>query len=184
MRDVIEDLLKRYFSIRMILRRTIINQRQTDVTVTVIDDLAPNMWGLYEQGSVNTVTGQGKLDIRTAEYIQEQERTRIAKQVFEMALVIIKQQSSKSGRNISKEWNELYADVAPKGNEGHHVLINYSVGALFFMEVLTPFEYDVMEPAFDESGHLMYMKLLPKKHRGDVEEAMGALEVQNEMRKM
>ena len=183
MKQIIEELLKRYYRIRMILPRTILTEHKGRVTINVYDDVAPNLWGMYEQGSVNMQSGRGKLDIKEAFKIQEEERQRISKQVFEMTMMVLKE-LSKNNRNMQKEWNEKYGDLPAKGNEGHQKLINYSIGALFYCDILTPFEYDLTEPAFDEAGQLMYVKLMPKDKTDETTEALGSMvNMQEEGRK-
>ena len=158
----------------MILPRTIINERKGHLTINIYDDLAPNLWNMYEQGSMNPATGVAKLDLKNADLIQNTERQRIAKQIFDMTLTVL-EELSREGKNIKKEWDEKYGNVPPKGHEGHEQLIAYSIGALFYSKVLTPYEYDMTEPAFDESGHLMYIKLLPKMKTDEITETIGSL---------
>ena len=172
MKDVISSLLKRYFDIRMILKRTIITERKGRLSINVYDDVAPNLWGMFEQGSVNLNTGVGKLDWNKVEEVQEKERQRLAKQILEMTIAILKDQS-REGVNKKKEWDEKYGKIAPTTGNNHVDIINYSMGALFHMGVLTPYEYDIMEPAFDESGHMLYVKNIPKPKTDEVTEALG-----------
>jgi len=173
MKQVIEELLKRYYRIRMILPRTILTESKGRVTINVYDDVAPNLWQMYEEGTMNPNTGVAKLNIKRAYTIQEDERNRIAMQVFEITKMVMKQLST--DKNVTKEWNEKYGDLAPKGNEGHEKLIKYSLGALFHCKILTPYEYDLTEPAFDEAGQLLYVKLMPKEKTDETTEALGHL---------
>ena len=72
--------------------------------------------------------------------------------------------------NKKEEWNEIYGNSQPELNKSHAILVNYSIGALFFTKVLTPFEYDTMEPIQDESDKIMFMKLMPKEKKGDIQD--------------
>ena len=169
MKDVIEGLLRKYFEIRMILKRTTLTERKGKVTINVFDDIAPNLWGMYEQGTINVNTGTGKLDFNQVKTIQENERLRIAQQVLELTLTVLQNQQKK------KEWDSLYGKIVPTANNNHVDIITYSLGALFHVGILTPFEYDIMEPAFDESGHLLYIKNLPKQRSNEVTDALSSI---------
>ena len=143
------------------------------------DDVAPNLWGMYEQGTLSPSTGIGKLDWGKVKEVQEDERLRIARQVLEMTLTILKDQSI-AGVDKKKEWDTKYNKIPPTASSNHVDIITYSLGALFHVGILTPFEYDVMEPAFDEGGHLLYVKNLPKPKTDEVTEALGHMVQQEE----
>lgn len=162
MRDTILLLLKKYYKISMLIPRTIINEKQGKMTMQVFDDVAPNVWQMYLSGTVNQVTGYGTLDIKQAMDLQEGERTRIARQLFSIALMVLNERSHKTGSDVKKEWHEFFKDVEPKESDGHEKLITYSLGAFFHVGIITPFDYDLSEPAFDETGSMLYMKNLPK----------------------
>ena len=174
MKDVIQGLIKNYFNIRMILKRTILTERKGRITINVYDDVAPNLWNMYEQGTINLNTGTGKLDFNRVYAVQEDERLRIAKQVLEMSLIILKDQSNDK-IDKKKEWDNKYGKIAPMANSNHVDMITYCLGALFHLGILTPFEFDIMEPAFDEGGHLLYIKNIPKPRTDEATEALGHL---------
>ena len=175
MKDVVEALIKRYFDIRMIAKRTIINERRGRVTISVYDDVAPNLWGMYKRETINTNTGLGELDFNEVERIQEQERLRIARQILEFTITILKDQSIE-GVNKKKEWDAKYGQIAPEVKGSNHVeIVKYSLGALFHLGILTPYEYDIMEPALDESRRMLYVKNIPKPKTDDLTEALGYL---------
>ena len=173
MKDVIQQLIKAYFNIKMISKRTIITERRGRVTINVYDDVAPNLWGMYDQGTLNISTGVGKLDFNKVREIQEEERQRIARQVLEMTLTILKDQSI--GIDKKKEWDVRYGRIAPNLNNNHVDIITYSTGALLYLGILTPYEYDIMEPAFDEGGHMLYVKNIPKPRTDEVTEILGSM---------
>lgn len=157
MKDIIEMLLKKYYKITMILPVTKVQRDMGKEHVTIHDDLAPNLWMLYDQTTINQSTGRGKVDIDRAKIIQEDERKRIAIQIYNLTTTILKQ------KNKDREWDAEYNDVPPTLNDEHEKLIRYSTGALFYMDIITPYEYDITEPLHDESGNLLAMKQLPKE---------------------
>lgn len=156
----------------MILKRTILTERKGRITINVYDDIAPNLWNLYERDSININTGLGKPDTNAVNELQENERQRIANQVLEMTLTILKDRSME-GVNAVKAWNVKYSKIPPTIKSNHVDIISYCLGALFYLGILTPYEYDVMEPGFDESGHMLYVKNIPKKRSDEVTDALG-----------
>ena len=122
MKDIIERLLKKYYDIRMILPRTIVTQDKGKTNIQIFDDLAPNLWGMYEQSTVNQTTGMGKLDIPGALTIQDNERSRIAKQIFNLTKTILKQQTFQKKTNIEHQWNQEYGNVTPNENASHEAV--------------------------------------------------------------
>ena len=171
MKDVLLGIFKRYFEVRMILKRTIVTERKGNITINIYDDVAPNLWQMYEQGSININTGLGKLDFNVVKGVQEEERQRLARQAFEIILVVLKDQSE--GMDKKKEWDAKYGKIPPMVGSNHIDLITYALGASFHLGILTPYEYDIMEPAFDETGKMLYVKNLPKPKTDEVTEALG-----------
>jgi len=109
MKDVLLGIFKRYFEVRMILKRTIVTERKGNITINIYDDVAPNLWQMYEQGSININTGLGKLDFGKVKEVQEEERQRLARQAFEIILVVLKDQSE--GTDKKKEWDVKYGKI-------------------------------------------------------------------------
>jgi len=175
MRDVVYGLVKKYFEIRMILKRTILTERKGRITINVYDDVAPNLWNMFEQGTVNINTGLGKLDFNKVKEIQEEERLRIARQVFQITLAVL-QEKNREGFDAKRQWDVKYGRISPSAvSSGHVELISYSLGALFDVGVLTPSEFDITEPAFDETGKLLYVKQLPKLRTDEITDALGGI---------
>lgn len=172
MKDVVLNLIKKYFEIRMILKRTIVTERKGNITINIFDDVAPNLWNMYVQGTMNITTMRGNLDFGKVREIQEEERIRIARQVFQITLAVLQEQ----GIGAKKKWDLRYGRISPDILKSAHAdLISYSLGALFDVGVLTPFEYDLTEPAFDETGKLLYVKQLPKPKTDDIIGDLGGL---------
>lgn len=147
--------------------RTIIRKDMGKEHIEIFDDVAPNIWGIYDTTTINQSTGKGRLDLDKVNQIMNDERTDIAKQVFNLTISILKQQTYSKGYDVEKEWNQQYGDVTPEINSSHDKLIAYSTGALFYMDIITPFEYDITEPLADESGYILGMKRMPKPQDED-----------------
>lgn len=179
MKDVIQGLIKKYFEIRMILKRTILTERKGRITINVYDDIAPNLWNMYERDSININTGLGKPDFTMVNKLQEDERQRIANQVLEMTLTILKNNSIE-GIDSIKVWNTKYSKIPPNIKSNHMDIISYCLGAMFYLGILTPYEYDIMQPAFDEGGNLLYVKNIPKPKTDEVTDALGHMVQEDE----
>jgi hypothetical protein len=181
MKDVIEKLLKSYYEIAILINDVVVSEHKGRTTINIFKNLAPAKWHMYVQGTISSSTGLGELDLQSAERILDQERKRIADQIYDISMMVIKQQSIKRSEDMLLKWNQQYTLTPPvKGSDGHEKVINYSLGALFYLDVITPFEYDVTEPGFDESGVLMYMKQLPKKKGDEIEEMLAQQQMESE----
>ena len=95
-------------------------------------------------------------DVEKADDIQQKERIRIAQMLYDMSTNALENENKK------EEFEYGYGRYnINKDNEAE--LINYAERAFFYLKILTPYEYDVSEPEFDEEGALLGFKQLPKK---------------------
>jgi hypothetical protein len=153
----------------MIVQQITVTEKQGRTTVNIVPQVAPAIWKMYKPGEFNQSTGSGPLDIDGAQNIQNDERTRIARELFYHAIDILDE------LNKRKEFNAFYGDIVPEPDKTHYlILMRYARKAFYYTKVLTPFEYDTMEPVFDESGILMGMKQLPKKETDEIEQYLQA----------
>src|ERR1044072_7713754 len=152
----------------MIVPQITVTEKQGRTTVNIVPQLAPAIWKMYKTGEYNQALGTGQLDINGAQTLQNDERTRIAKELFYHAIDILDELGKKS------DFNAFYKDIPPTDKDHYLMLMRYARKAFYYTKVLTPFEYDTMEPVFDESGILMGMKQLPKKETDEIEQYLQA----------
>ena len=157
MRDVIKKLIKEYYDTDIIIRDMVVQESKGKQVINIFSNLASNKWNLFENNIVNPVSGLGKPDLQMTEKILEGRRQLKAEQIYRMAKDIMVNEGKDA------EFHRLWKETEPKENDAHVRLITYSLRALFFMDILTPYEYEMSEPAFDESGHLLGMKQLPRE---------------------
>lgn len=154
MRDTIEDLFKYYYGIKRIVKRIVIRKDRGGQMIMVSPSLFAVEAGLWKWGTTDIP------DVDKADVIQEQERLRVANLLYDMAINALENQDKR------KEFEFDYGKYNIS-KEAENDLINYALRAFYFLKILTPYEYDVSEPEFDEEGVLLGFKGLPKKRVTD-----------------
>ena len=145
----------------------IATERKGRMSINIFLNLASVKWMLFKPGTFDRNSGFGEPDIERAEGIVENRKNTKAQELFRLAKRVLKEQ------NKEHDWKLEWKTVEPIAEKDKHtLLVDYSIGALFFCKVITPFEYDLSEPAFDESGLLLAMKQIPKEKEDELEGAM------------
>ena len=158
MRDVVKKLIKEYYDTDIIVREMVVQQQQGRQVINIFPNLAAVKWNLFVKGTVDRQTGIGDPDVDRTNQILEARRQQKAEQVFAMVQYILKIQEETENFNT-----DIWKNTVPKPNDYHPSLIQYSQRALFYLKILTPFEYDTTEDQIDESGIEIATKLLPKQ---------------------
>jgi len=153
--DVIKLLVKEYYSKRRIITDMYIFKSRGQQIINVFPGLHAQKWKLFLHGTTEIP------DVEQADRILELERLEIAKQLYDLSL------RSLDYKGLRDEWSRIYGK-AHISLEKHEEMVNYSMGAFFWLGILTPYEYDISEPQIDESGKLLGMRLKPKEKPEDV----------------
>lgn len=153
MRDILQKLLKEYYNTDLIAKKVVIIGEGAKQQVHIFDALMADEWKLR--------LNNGDPDIEKTEKILENRRKMKAQQLFRRTLAILKYKEE------TDNWNREYHKTPPKEesiqNTPHEELIQYVEGALYFMDVITPFEYTEMSAIVDERGIMQGMQLHPKE---------------------
>ena len=162
MKDILFDLIKGYYKTDIIQKKVIILGEGQKQQVHIIDALMPLEWDMKKTN--------GDPDIEAANSLLEKRRKLKAQQLFRRTEAILKQ------KDQYDEWNRKFEKPVPRINESpHEDLMQYSEGALYFLEIMTPYDYTEMTAIIDEKGILQGMRLHPKE-QDDITE--GALDQQ------
>ena len=153
--EIIKNLLKEYYSKRRIITDMYIFKSRGQQIINVFPGLHAKKWGLFLHGTTDIP------DVEEADRILDMERVEIAKQLYDLALRSLEYKKSK------EEWNRTYGKAYISENK-HEEMVNYSLGAFFWLGILTPYEYDISEPQIDESGKLLGMRLKAKDKPEDI----------------
>ena len=160
-KDIIKKIIRDYFNTDILLKVVIVTRRKNAEVVTILDSPAPKEWEMYKPNNVD-------LDFDMANNLLELRREVKAKQLFRITMRILKYKEKQS------EWDEMWKGTPPEENESQHwELMDYCIGALYFLDVITPYEYEVSQPLFDEHMIGLGFKKLPKEKEsvfGDVNE--------------
>lgn len=149
MKDIITNLIKEYYKTDIIGKEVLIIEKQGKQMINIFDELMPNKWGL------RTTTNQP--DVEGAKKILEDRRKLKATQVFMHTTRILE------GKKVQGEWDELYHRTPPNINSPHEDLMDYSLGALYHLDIITPYEYSELSAIADEQGIILGMQLHPKQ---------------------
>lgn len=155
MNDIIKSLIREYYSKRRIITDMYIFKSRGQQIINVFPGLHAAKWKLFLHGTTDIP------DIDRADKILDMERLEIAKQLYDLAL------RSLDYKRARDDWNRVYGKAYISENK-HEEMVNYSMGAFFWLKILTPYEYDISEPQIDESGKLLGMRLKPKPKPEDV----------------
>lgn len=147
-KEQIKKIIKEYYSTDMIIREVTIEDHKGKQITRIFDQLASIKWNILKQNK--------DPDIERTEVILEKRRVIKAKQLF---LIV---QNALKTKDKEDEYNQIYPGGAPETTEPHTKLMDYCIGALYYLQILTPYEYEVEEPLFDEQGVLLANKLMPK----------------------
>ena len=162
MKDTLIQLFKDYFKTDLIQKKVIIIGEGQKQQIHIIDALMPLEWNMVKQS--------GEPDIQAAESLLERRRSMKAKQIFRITSSILKFKKMKA------DWNREWTNPEPSVDKSpHEELMQYSEGALYFLDVITPYDYTEMSAILDEKGIFQGVQVHPK-HQEDITE--GALEVQ------
>lgn len=153
--EIIGSLIREYYSKRRIITDMYIFKSKGQQIINVFPGLHAKKWGLFLHGTTDIP------DIKEADKVLESERLEIAKQLYDLALRSLDYKKSRD------EWNRVYGKAYISESK-HEEMVNYSIGAFFWLGILTPYEYDISEPQIDESGKLLGMRLKPKEKPEDV----------------
>ena len=153
--EIIKSLVKEYYSKRRIITDMYIFKSRGQQIINVFPGLHAQKWKLFLHGTTEIP------DIERADKVLDMERLEIAKQLYDLAL------RSLDYKEARGEWNKVYGKAYISENK-HEEMVNYSMGAFFWLKILTPYEYDISEPQIDESGKLLGMRLKPKEKPEDV----------------
>lgn len=171
MRDIIKKLVKEYYESDTIIRDMVVQEDKGKKIINIFSNLAALKWRLYENGIVNSF-GFGKPDLELANKIIEERKTEKAKHIYGFA------KNALISENKLNAFHSIWNETEPRNEEGHARLLTYSLRALFFMKILTPYEYDTTQDIIDESGIEIGTKLLPKDEEA-LDIAMGT-EIKND----
>ena len=153
--ETIKELFKEYYGIRRRVTDMYIFKSRGQQIINVFVTLNAVKYRLFLHGTTDIP------DVEKADDIDDMERLRIAKQIYDFTL------SSLDYKGARNEWNRVYGK-AYISEKNHEDMVNYSRGALFHLGILTPYEYDISEPQIDESGKLLGMRLKPKEKPEDI----------------
>lgn len=153
--EIIQGLFKEYYNRRRIITDMYIFKSRGQQIINVFPNLHANKWKVFLHGTTEIP------DIKRADEILDMEKLEIAKQVYDLAL------RSLDFKGKRKEWEKLYGK-AYVNDKSHEEMISFSLGAFFWLGILTPYEYDISEPQIDESGKLLGMRLKPKESADDI----------------
>ena len=153
MRDIVLGLFKYFYDIKRIVKRIVIRKDRGGQMIMVSPSLFAVEAGLWKWGTTDLP------DMEKSDDIQQKERLRVANLLYDMAVNSLENDTDKNKR---KDFEYEYGKYnINKENEAEQ--INYSQRAFYYLKILTPYEYDVSEPEFDEEGTLIGFKGLPKK---------------------
>lgn len=153
--EIIKSLIREYYAKRRIITDMYIFKSRGQQIINVFPGLHATKWKLFLHGTTEIP------DIDRADKVLDMERLEIAKQIYDLALRSLDYKQSRD------DWNRIYGKAYISENK-HEEMVNYSMGAFFWLKILTPYEYDISEPQIDESGKLLGMRLKPKEKPEDV----------------
>ena len=153
--ETIKSLIKEYYDIRRRVTDMYIFRSRGQQIINVFVTLNAFKYRLFLHGTTDIP------DVEYADRIDDIERLRISKQIYDLAL------RSLDYKQLREGWNRIYGKAYINENK-HEEMVNYSMGAFFWLGILTPYEYDISEPQIDESGKLLGMRLKPKEKSEDI----------------
>src|SRR3990167_8505386 len=136
-KDIIQGLIEQYYNTSEVVRDIVIRRTRGEQLINVFPTLAAVKWGLWKYGSTDIP------DLEKQNVLLEEIRLRVAKQIYQLA------KRSLVFKDKQPEWERLYGKHH-LNTENHWELVDYSLGAFFWLEILTPWEYDTSEPQMDE----------------------------------
>ena len=151
-------LMDEYYSTDIIIKDVVILEEKGQKRVNVFDNLAAIKWKIYKTDKITP-------DIDKTYEITERRKTEKAQQLFSIALGVLKRTDK------LRKWNSEYGRE-PKMEDEHTKLMDYSRGAFYFLNIITPYEYEVQEQLLDEQGILVGNKMIPKEEQDLTEGAL------------
>lgn len=155
----LRELFKAYQDLKMTMRITTIKEEKGGKFIMIKTGLAANEWKL--------VTSSGQPDIDKTKKLLEDERQRIAKQIF----YHVKDALEESGKR--DEFNVNFKGGEPDEDSFHEILISYARRACYFLKIFTYVEYTEMSAITDEQGILMGLRQHAKEPEDELQEALG-----------
>ena len=128
--------------------------------VHIITALMPLEWHM--------IKNNGEPDIESANRLLESVRNTKAQQLFRRTLAILKHKS------MVDTWAKEYGKPTPDltKNPPHEDLMQYSEGALYFLDIMTPYDYTEMSAIMDEKGIFQGARVHPKEQDDITEGAL------------
>ena len=157
-KGTLRELFKAYQDLKLVTRVTTIKEEKGGKIILISNRLTADEWGLKTQ------TEQPDVD-RTG-HLLEQERQRIAKQIFMHLIDALEEDGSKD------EFNGTVKGGQPELDDHHHKLISYARRACYHLGIFTFREYTEMSAVVDEQGILMGMRQHAKQPDDIMDEAM------------
>ena len=159
MKDIVQKLIRQYYETDIIGKEVMITEDKGKKFIQIFDTLMPLKWALYDT--------QRNPDLIKAEEILEKRKKLKASQVYSHTKLILHDKA------FLEQWNEIYKKTPPTENSPHNYMMEYSLGALYEMEILTPYDYQEASNIFDEQGISIAPQLHPKEPEDPTD---GALE--------
>lgn len=156
MNEIINDLIKDYYSGTIIRKRAEITEEKGKRIVHIFHDHIANMLGI-EKSDKST-------DFEEGEKLNTKNNTKIARQVYRLANMELNRQ----GKMLS--YKRKYELPMPKIEDDIDIVMEWSVGALLECGVITFQKFDIGEPQIDEDKKLMGIKKIPKEEYDEYSE--------------
>ena len=153
----LRELFKAYQDLKMTMKITTIKEEKGGKFIMIKTGLAANEWKL--------ITTDGKPDIERTKKLLEDERQRIAKQIY----YHVNDALMESGKQ--DEFNANFRGGIPEDTSSHEILISYARRACYFLKIFTYVEYTEMGAIVDEQGLLMGLRQYPKHQEDELQEA-------------
>lgn len=158
-KSTLRELFLAYQNLKMTMKITTIKEEKGGKFIMIKTGLAANEWKLF------TATGQP--DIERTKKLLEDERQRIAKQIF----YHVKDALLESGKE--NEFNANFRGGEPEDASTHEILISYARRACYFLKIFTYVEYTEMGAIMDEQGLLIGLRQYPREKENELQEALG-----------